>query len=93
MESSLDKTVLEEWWGDSVAVMAFNLFFGCARSSLTHGLFSHRAGQGLLSGCGAQTPPCSGFSYCRAEAPRCTGFGSCGSWALEHRLDSCGPQA
>ena len=28
-------------------------------------------------------------SHCRAWALRYTGFSSCGSWALEHRLNSC----
>ena len=32
-------------------------------------------------------------SRCRAWALGYTGFSSCGSWALEHRLNSCGPRA
>ena len=34
-----------------------------------------------------------GFSCCRAQALRHKGFGSCESWALEHRLSSCGTRA
>ena len=43
---------------------------------------------------------CGGFSCCGAWALGCLGFSSCGtwlsscgSWALEHRLSSCGAQA
>ena len=51
----------------------------------------------LLSSCSARASHCGGFPCCRARAPGHAGFGSCalglsscGSWALEHRLDSCG---
>ena len=30
------------------------------------------------------------FPCCRAQALRRMGFSHCGSWALEHRLSSCG---
>ena len=38
---------------------------------------------------------CAGFSsrwllLLRSTGSRCAGFSSCGSWALEHRLSSCG---
>ena len=36
---------------------------------------------------------CCGFSCCTAQGIGCEGFRSCGSWALEHRLSSCGTQA
>ena len=42
--------------------------FGCAGSSLLHGLFSSCGKQGLLSSCGVQASHCCGFS--------------CGAWAL-----------
>ena len=36
---------------------------------------------------------CGGFFWCRAWALGPTGFSSCSSWALEHRLSSCGSLA
>ena len=45
--------------------------------------------QGLLSSCSAWASHCSGFSCCRAQALGCMTFSSCGSWALEHRFNSC----
>lgn len=49
--------------------------------------------------CGAWAFHCSGFSCCRAQAPGvqaslvvARGFSSCDSWAVEHRLSSCGTQ-
>ena len=41
---------------------------------------------------------CVGFSLrwlllLRSMGSSCAGFSSCGSWALEHRLSSCGAQA
>ena len=42
----------------------------------------------LLSSCSVWASHCGGFS-CGARALGCVGFSSCGSWALEHRLDSC----
>ena len=39
---------------------------------------------------------CVGFSLwwlLLLQGTRCAGFSSCGSWALEHRLSSCGAQA
>ena len=50
------------------------------RVSLLHRLFSSCGEQGLLSSCSAQPSHCGGFSCCS-------------SWALEHRLSSCGTQA
>ena len=51
--------------------------FGCAGSSLLHGLFSSCGEQGLLFSCNAWTSPCCGFSCSTA-------------WALGHRLSGCG---
>ena len=51
---------------------------------------------GLLFSCGTQVSHCSDFSCCRAQALRHMSFSrgvwvnNCGSWALEHRLSSCG---
>ena len=51
---------------------------------------------GLLFSCGTQVSHCSDFSCCRAQALGHTSFSrgvwvnNCGSWALEHRLSSCG---
>ena len=46
---------------------------------------------GLLCCCSARAS--HGFSCCRTRALGCTGFSSYSSWALEHRLSSCGTQA
>ena len=44
-------------------IVLINLFiFGCAGSSLLHGLFSSCGERGLLSSCPARASPCSGFS-------------------------------
>ena len=71
--------------------------FGCAKSLLLLGHFSSCGKQGLLSSCGARASHCSGFSCCRAWAQgvwasvvAAPGLSSCSSWALEHRLTSCG---
>ena len=61
----------------------------------------HYCEQGVLSSCGVQAPPCSGFSCCRAQALGLVGFSSCGTWAQQlqlqgstaHRLNGCGAQA
>ena len=50
--------------------------FGCSGSLLLHWLFSTCGEQGLLWSYGLRVSHFSGFS--------------CGSWALEHRLSSCG---
>ena len=70
-------------------------------SSLLGRLFSSCGEWGLLSSCGVWASHSSDSSCCRAWALGCTGFRSCGrrglsicsSWALEHRLCSCGPLA
>ena len=41
----------------------------------------------------AWASPYGGPSCCRAQAVGRVGFGSCSSWALEHRLRSCGEQS
>ena len=53
-----------------------------------------------FSSCGVLASHCGGFSCCGARAlGRWTsvgvvrGLSSCGSWALEHRLSSCGARA
>ena len=74
--------------------------FGCVGSSLLHTGFLQLWREGATLRCSAQASHCSGFS-CRgacALGPRASvvvagGSGSCGSWALEHRLSSCGAQA
>ena len=72
-------------------------FFGCARSSLVHGLFSSHGKGGLLSNCDARVSHCSDFLCCRAQAEgvwasvvAAHGFSVCGSQGLEQRLSSCG---
>ena len=47
----------------------------------------------LLSSCGVWASHCHDFSSFRALALGHMGLISCSSWALEHRLNSCGPQA
>ena len=56
-------------------------------------VFSRCYKWGPLSSCGAQASHYSGFSWFGAQAPGLRGFSSCSCWALEHRLDSCGPGA
>ena len=48
---------------------------------------------GVTLHCSVQASHCGGFSCCGAQAQWCMGFSSCGSWALDHRLSSCGAQA
>ena len=61
------------------------IYFGCAGSSLLQGLLSGCGEQRLLCSCGVTASHCGG---CRAW-----GLCSWGSWALEHRLSSCGTRA
>ena len=49
------------------------------------------AGDALL--CRVRASRCSGFSCSRSQAPERSGLSSCSSWALEHRLNSCGAWA
>ena len=67
--------------------------FGCAGSLLLLWLFSSCRERDLLSSCGAQTSHCGGWSCCGARALGPPGSSSCGSWALAHRLNSCGAWA
>ena len=69
------------------------IYFGCAGSSLLHGLFSSCSEQGLLSGCSVWVSHCGGFSCCKAWALRHTGISSWNSQALEHKLNSYGAWA
>ena len=53
-----------------------------------------------FSSCGELASHCGGFSCCgaralgaQASAVVARGLSSCGSWALEHRLSSCGTRA
>ena len=77
--------------GENVRLYLF--IFGCAGSAFLLWFFSSCREQDLLSSCGAQTSHCSGWSCCRARALGHPGSSSCGSWALEHRLNSCGAWA
>ena len=61
------------------------LLFGCAWSSLLHGLLSGCSEQGLLSSCGVKASYCSGFPCCRAQA-----LGTQASTAVARRLQSMG---
>ena len=74
--------------------------FGCVGTSLLHAGFLQlpRAGATLRGSVWASH--CSGFSCCGARALGmwasvvvARGLSSCGSWALEHRLSSCGALA
>ena len=73
--------------------------FGCARSSLLHRFFSSCGEQGplFIVACGLLVTVASGHGA-QALGVRASGvvarrFSSCGSWALEHRVSSCGAQA
>ena len=68
------------------------LLFGCAGSSLLHGLFSSCREQGLLSACGAQASHRRAFSRA-AQVLGHLGFSGCSSWSREHELSSCGTQS
>ena len=50
-------------------------------------------GGGLLLSCDARASHCGGFSCGRTQALGHPGFSNCSSWALEHRLSSCGTGA
>jgi len=54
--------------------------FGCAGSSLLHGL-SLTVASGATLHCKDQAPHCGGFSCYRAQALECMGFSSCCMWA------------
>ena len=79
----------------------FNLFiFGCIGTSLLCTGFLQLLQVGATLHCSAQASHCSGFSCCRARALGAwasvvvaRGLSSCSSWALEHRLSSCGARA
>ena len=79
----------------------FNYFtFGCAGFWLLCRLFSSCGEQELLCSWSVWASHCGSFSCCKTQA-WWVGFSSCdtcglssqGSWALEHRLSSCGAQA
>ena len=79
----LQESDMTEWLSTHTRV------FDCVGSSLLGGLFSTYGKQGLLSSCGVRASHCTAFSGRRRDLVR-AGFSSCGSWALEHRLSSCG---
>ena len=71
--------------------------FGCAGSSLLHGLFSSCGEWGLCSSCSAGVSHCDGFFCCAAQAlgvwasvvAACE-LSGCGSRGPEHRFNSFG---
>ena len=74
----------------------FIFISGCAGSLLLCGLFSSCSKWEILSSCRAQASHCGGSSCCGALALGHTGhtdLSSCGTWALEHKLHSCGSRA
>ena len=87
--------------GQRLLVFIFIMYFifGCAWCSLLHRFFSSCGEQeplfvavcglpiAMASGCGAQA------LGARALGIVARGFSSCGSWALEHRVSSCGARA
>ena len=86
--------------GQLVTIMlprkVFFFFFGCAWSSLLHGpFFSSKQGPLYMwwAGLPLRREASHGFSGCRARALGHAGSSDCGSWALEHRLGSCGTRA
>ena len=66
--------------------------FGHTGSSLLPLSFLYLPRAGATLHCDVRASHCSGFS-CRARALGHTGFSSHGSWALKHRLRSCGEKA
>ena len=91
-----------EWLNNNWVILLYDSFkiyllinFGCTGSSLLRGLFSSCGEHGahfavvhrlliVLSCCGAQALRHEGFRVVAC------GLSSCTSWALEHRLNSCG---
>ena len=92
-DNSKDYYKLDILKGLFLFILIILSIFGCAGSSLLCRLFSSCGKQGLLSSCGVQASHCSGFSCCGARAPGHLGFISFSTWALDHRLSSCGTQA
>ena len=84
-----------------INLFILNLFLaalGLRCCACTGFLQLRRAGATLR--CGARASHCGGFSCCGAWALGmwasgvvALGLSSCGSWALEHRLGSCGARA
>ena len=65
-----------------------------------HGFSLVLSAEGLLSSWGVKASQHCGFSCCGAQALSSwasvvvsSGLSSCGLWALEHRLNCCGPWA
>ena len=73
-------------------IFFFNLFYFWQHRVFCTWAFSCSSEQGSLSSCGRWATHSSGFS-CEVRALKCVSFGSCGSWALKHRLNSCGAWA
>ena len=71
-------------WGGQYFFDFYVFLFGCAGSSLLHG---------LLSSCNLQASHFSGFSCCGAQALACEGFSSCSMWAQQLRLPGSRAQA
>ena len=74
-------------------------FWLCWVRVAAHGV-SLVAARGATLCCGAQTSHCGSFSCCGARALGAwasvvvaRGLSNCGSWAVEHRLSSCGTRA
>ena len=67
--------------------------FGCAGSLFLHGFSSSCSEWGLLSSCGVQAFLMAASPLVAEQGSGHEGFGSRGSWALEHRLSSCGSLA
>ena len=81
-------------WGKPIffKIYVFINFWLCLVFVAVHG-FSLVAASG-----GYSSLQCVGFSLrwlllLQSTGSRCEGFSSCGSWALEHRLSSCGARA
>ena len=84
----------------SFCLFIYLFIYGCIASTLLRTGFLQLQRAGAILHCGAQASHCSGFSCCRAWALGtqasvvvACGLSSCGSWALEHRLSSCGAPA
>ena len=74
-------------------IYLFILLFGCVGPSLLHAWLSL-----VVAGRSYSSLWCAGFSLqwlllLWSMGSRRAGFSSCGSWALEHRLSSCGTRA
>ena len=80
-------------WFFKMIISILFIYFDCAASSLLRGLFSSCGKWGAILQLQCEGASLRWLLFCRTRALGCEGFSSWGSWALEHRLNSCGALA